>query len=171
MPVCGDRLSIDQQMSILSIEHAQVDGPSLASQVFFVPSFCHSCMGKMTFWTSIWMQFPENISRAKVLLQLFFWLWFYSSFSVCFCFFLFIFPAEIHSVCIDNIMKKCRIPFIFFYFRFIYLFSCVHLISITFVFTDFRRSSFQSYHLTRSWFRCLIQVKQNEYKEIVVGDC
>ena len=29
---------------------------------------------------------------------------------------LFIFPTEIHSVCIDNIMKKCRIPFIFYVF-------------------------------------------------------
>ena len=45
----GDRLSIDQRVSFLS-EHAQVNGRWLASQVFFVPSsFCHSCMGKITF--------------------------------------------------------------------------------------------------------------------------
>ena len=50
--------------------------------------FLSLMMGKITFWTSIWMQFPENISRAKVLLQLFFWLWFYSSLAVClFCLF------------------------------------------------------------------------------------
>ena len=108
VPVCGDRLSIDQRVSVLSFEHAQ-----LASQVFFVPSsFCHSCMGKITFWTSIWMQFPENIFRAEVLLQLFFWLWFYLLFLLVW-FFLFIFPSEIHSVYTDNIMQKCRIPFIF----------------------------------------------------------
>ena len=78
------------------------------------------------------------------------------------------FPAEIHSVCIDNIMKKCRIPFIFSISG---LFIHFHLISVTFVFTDLRRSSFQFYHLTRSWFRCLIQEQQKEYKVIVVGDC
>ena len=69
--MCGDRLSIDQRVSVLSLEHAQVNGHWLALQVFFVPSsFCHSCMGKITLWTSIWMQFPENISRAKILPQL-----------------------------------------------------------------------------------------------------
>ena len=48
--MCGDRLSIDQRVSILSFEHAQVNDCWLASQVFFVPSsFCHSCMGKITF--------------------------------------------------------------------------------------------------------------------------
>ena len=47
--MCGDRLGIDQRMSFLSTEHAQVNGRSLASEVFFVPSsFCHSCMGKIT---------------------------------------------------------------------------------------------------------------------------
>ena len=69
--MCGDRLNIDQRVSVLSLEHAQVNGHWLASQVFFVPSsFCHSCMVKITLWTSIWMQFPENISRAKILPQL-----------------------------------------------------------------------------------------------------
>ena len=52
-------------------------------------------------------------------------------------FVLFIFPAEIHSVYIDNIMKKCRIPFIFSVFGlFIYSHAFIqfqlHLFLLTF---------------------------------------
>ena len=138
MSVYGDRLSIDQRVYILSIEHAQVNGRSLASKVFFMPSsFCHSCMGKITFWTSIWMQFHENISRAKVLLQLFFWLWFYSSLAVCLIFFVCLFFQLKSTVCIDNIMKKYRVPFIFSVFGlFIYSHAFIlfqlHLFLLTF---------------------------------------
>ena len=123
MSVYGDRLSIDPRVSFLS-EHAQVNGRWLASQVFFVPSsFCHSCMGKITFWTSIWMQFPENICRAKVLLQLFFWLWFYSSFSF-YLIFLFIFQLKSTLFALITLWKSVEFHLFFPFLVYLSIFMC-----------------------------------------------
>ena len=64
--MCSDRLSIDQRVAVLSFEHAKVNDRWLTSQVFFVPSsFCHSCMSRITSWTSIWMQFPKMFPEQK----------------------------------------------------------------------------------------------------------
>ena len=48
----------------------------------------------------------KSITTALFLAMILFFFFFLFDFFV-------YFPAEIHSVCIDNIMKKCRIPFIF----------------------------------------------------------
>ena len=124
MSVYGNRLSIDQRVSFYRA--CAGEWPLARISSFLCVFFLSLMFGQDNSYELVYeCNFPKIFPEQKYHYSSFFWLWFYSSLDVrLFFLLLFIFPAEIHCVCTDNILKNVEFHLLFLFSVYLSIFMC-----------------------------------------------